>query len=81
MNKEFLKMQKIAGLITENQVSEMLNKPRYDEFMLEWEAPGEESNTYIEKDLRKLLDYVTNENIKKYTIKGLHQNQWETLIS
>jgi hypothetical protein len=30
MNKEFLKMQKIAGLITENQVNEMMSDERED---------------------------------------------------
>ena len=53
----------------------------FSEFMLEWQIPGKESNTLISKNLKELIDYVSKNNIQKYTIKGRQNNKWETLIS
>ena len=49
--------------------------------MLEWMIPNKESNTVISKSLKELIKYVSNNNIKNYTIKGWGNNKWETLIS
>jgi hypothetical protein len=49
--------------------------------MLEWMIPNKESNTLISKSLKELIEYVSNNNIKNYTIKGWGNNKWETLIS
>ena len=53
----------------------------FSEFMLEWQVPGKESNTLISKSLKELFDYVSKNNIQKYTIKGRQNNKWETLVS
>ena len=53
----------------------------FSEFMLEWQILGKESNTIISKNLKELIDYVSTNNIKKYTIKGRRNNKWENLIS
>jgi hypothetical protein len=53
----------------------------FTEFMLEWTIPGKESNTLISKSLKELIEYVSDNKIKKYTIKGRTNNRWETLIT
>lgn len=53
----------------------------FSEFMIEWQIPGKESNTIVSKKLKELIDYVSMNSIKKYTIKGRQNNKWETLIS
>ena len=63
-------------------VDNALNKNKiFNEFMLEWMIPNKESNTLISKSLKELIEYVSNNNIKNYTIKGWGNNKWETLIS
>ena len=63
-------------------VDDALNKNKiFNEFMLEWMIPNKESNTVISKSLKELIKYVSNNNIKNYTIKGWGNNKWETLIS
>ena len=67
----------------ESFLNESVTNPRYTEFMLEWEISGKESNTRLDKSLRVLLDYVEDNNIKQYTIKGRdnNKNKWDLLIS
>jgi hypothetical protein len=63
-----------------NKLTENQTQSKYNEFMLEWIVPGEESNTLISKNLKELFRVIEEKNIGKYTIKGWNGRTWDILI-
>ena len=66
--------------LAENKLNEFQSQPKYNEFMLEWMVPGEESNTIISKNLKELFRMIEEKNIEKYIIKGWNGRNWDILI-
>jgi len=79
MNKEFLKMQKLAGLITENQYNEKVNETEFD-LKAAYDA-SPDTHSY-EEMLSVVLDYESpddTESFKKAFPEGkpVTKDAWE----
>jgi hypothetical protein len=68
--------------LVENRLKETtLTEAKYSEFMLEWMVPGKESNTLMSRNLKELINFIDEKNIKGYTVKGWDGKKWDTLIN
>ena len=65
MNKEFLKMQKLAGLITESKYKELIKKENMDDWGNEKDDYGRSEQDYRQKPSLADFDY-NEEEYKKY---------------
>jgi hypothetical protein len=78
MNKEFLKMQKLAGLITENQMKVMLNEneqPKIGDKVDVFNPKGKYSE--LPKDEYLYNAEVVKINGQKITVKDLNDDEYE----
>jgi hypothetical protein len=68
--------------LVENRLKKTtLTEAKYSEFMLEWMVPGKESNTLMSRNLKELINFIDEKNIKGYTVKGWDGKKWDTLIN
>jgi hypothetical protein len=66
--------------IIREEISKVLNEAKYSEFMLEWIVPGKESNTLMSKNLKELINFIDEKNIKGYIVKGWDGKKWDVLV-
>ena len=74
-----MKTSELRQIIKE-EISKVLNEAKYSEFMLEWIVPGKESNTLMSKNLKELINFIDEKNIKGYTVKGWDGKKWDVLV-